>query len=158
MTPIFVEIPQLLIVGVQCLASKENGLCPKMWEVFGSLAKEGLEMKQPATWFGVETYTKEFQTEQKWFYLAGVEVNSLEKIPPTMVGKIVPAARYAVFEHKGVLPGEIGKTFDYVYREWLPKSDFVQAGPWDLERYGPKFLGPLNPESVMEICLPIRAR
>ena len=45
--------------------------------------------------------------------------------------------------------------FGYIYGQWLPKSGFRQAGPYDLERYDARFKGPDDDESVMEICVPI---
>ena len=69
---------------------------------------------------------------------------------------ILPANRYAIFTHKGKLPGRITETFGYIYGEWLPRSGYKQAAPCDFERYDARFKGPDNDESLTEICVPIQ--
>src|SRR6185436_4882693 len=104
---------------------------------------------------GVETYPTDFHTIRKWFYLAGIQVTTLDAVPLALVGKILPANRYAVFSHEGTLPGRLCETFQSIYQQWLPQSGLKLAGAYDFERYDARFLGPLNAESVMEIYVPV---
>ena len=109
----------------------------------------------PDVFLGIETYPPTFSVERKWFYMAAVEVTSFDDLPVGAVAKVIPANVYAVFTYKGKLPGRIGEVFGYIYGEWLPKSGCKQAGPYDFERYGERFKGPDNEDSVTEICVPI---
>ena len=74
----------------------------------------------------------------------------------SMSAKVIPANTYAVFEYKGAITPELGKLFKYIYSEWLPSSGYAIAGPYDFERYGKMFKGPDNPDSILEIFIPIK--
>lgn len=156
MEPKFIELPRILVAGVPYYGDPSDGQFAKMWEILNGMAGQIANQKIPVTHFGVESYTEEFQTKGKWFYLAGVEVTSLDVIPIGAVAKIIPANTYAVFTHTGPLPGTLGETFHYAYHQWLPESGYTQAAAYDLERYDERFLGPTNPHSVMEVCIPVR--
>jgi AraC family transcriptional regulator len=57
---------------------------------------------------------------EKW---AAAEVSDYEEPPAGMERLIVPSGIYAVFIHKG--PASEGpKTYEYIFRQWLPKSDY----------------------------------
>src|SRR5580704_57413 len=124
MEPKIVEFPQILCVGVPYYGDNQNAEIAAAWPLFNSLAEQIKNKKEPRVHLGVETYTAEFDSQRKWFYLAAVEVTSLDEIPVQLVGKIVPANRYAVFTHQGKLPGKIKDTFRYIYGEWLPGSGY----------------------------------
>jgi AraC family transcriptional regulator len=83
------------------------------------------------------------------------EVEDLNSIPSSLVGKVIPAHRYAVFTSQGTLDA-LHKTFQHAYHEWLPKSKYKIADWYDFEYYGERFKGMGNPESVIDIYIPIR--
>jgi predicted transcriptional regulator YdeE len=89
------------------------------------------------------------------FYMASVEVDTFDNLPPTLVAKVIPTNTYAVFTYRGVLDSRLKEAFHAAY-EWLAASDYERAGPYDFEFYGSEFTGPQNPESVLEIWVPIR--
>jgi AraC family transcriptional regulator len=113
-----------------------------------------MKWKNEKVGYGVEFYTEEFQKEKKWFYMACGGVENLNNIPATMVGKIIPAHTYAVFTHKGLLR-DLGKTFQYVYHEWLPNSKYKIGDCYDFELYDERFKGGDNPDSEIDIYLPV---
>jgi len=154
-TPKIIEHPQILVIGVPFYGSPDNGQFAKVWDLSNKINAHIPHQREPATYYGVEAYPEKFRTEGKWFYLAGVEVTSLEAIPVQLVGKVLPAHQYAVFTHHGALPGKLHATFQYAYQTWLPQSSYVQAAPYDFERYDARFLGADNEQSVMEVWIPI---
>lgn len=156
MEPRIEQLPQILCVGVPYYGDNKAGEIPALWPVFHSLADQVKNVTEPRVYLGVEVYTTEFHTQKKWFYLAGTQVSTLADIPVQLFGKILPPNRYAIFTHKGKLPGRIADTFRYIYGEWLPASGYKPAAPYDFERYDARFKGPDNDDSLMEICLPIR--
>ena len=156
MEPKIVQLPQIFCIGVPYYGDNKNGEIPATWPRFNSLSGQIKNKKEPRIHLGVETYTVEFESQRKWFYLAAVEVTTLDEIPVQLVGKILPANRYAVFTHQGKLPGQIAETFRYIYGEWLPSSGYKQAAPYYLERYDTRFKGPDNEESHTDICIPIQ--
>jgi AraC family transcriptional regulator len=129
MEPKIEQFPQILCVGVPYYGDNKNGEIPATWPLFHSLADQVKNKKEPWIHLGVETYTAEFETQRKWFHLAAVEVTSLDEIPIQLAGKILAANRYAIFTHKGKLPGRIMETFRYIYGEWLPRSRLQASRP-----------------------------
>jgi AraC family transcriptional regulator len=88
-------------------------------------------------------------------------VLKLEDIPMEMVGKTLPALEYAVFTHSGILVGEsktIKDTYAYAYGTWLPQSGFENPFRFDFEFYGDRFHGNQDPNSEIEVWLPIRKK
>lgn len=156
MEPKIEQLPQILCVGVPYYGDNKSGEIPGTWPILNSLSDQIRNKKQPCIHLGVETYTTEFETHRRWFYLGAVEVTTLDEIPVQLVGKILPANRYAVFTHKGKLPGRITETFGHIYGEWLPRSGYKQTGPYDFERYDARFKGADNDESLTDICIPIQ--
>ena len=139
MEPKIVQLDAFSVAGFQTFGNPMNGTFGKMWSI---LFESGIKIENHTNSefsYGIESYTEEFDTEKKWFYLAGVEVSSLEKIPTAMSGKVIPANTYAVFEYKGKISSKLGELFGYIYGEWLPKSGYVIAGSYDFECYGKEF-------------------
>ena len=64
-----------------------------------------------------------FETEEEGLmdHIAGMAVEETEGLPESFVAREVPAATYAVFECS---VGTIGKTWDEIYRQWLPSSEY----------------------------------
>ena len=86
--------------------------------------------------------------------MIGVAVDSLDVIPPALVGKTIQPLKYAKFIHKGPSK-DVGMTLDYVYQTWLPKSGNSTAAPFQIEFYGERYKGPDDPNSESEILIPI---
>ncbi len=152
--PRFEEKESFLLVGFADYgAFFETGEIPMIWDRFVKVMQEVPNRINPSTSYGVEFYTEECLAMQKWNYMAAVEVSTLEDIPITMVGKVIPARLYAVFTHKGRLDG-ISHTFRAIYDEWLPTSDYQPDGSFDFEFYGERFRGD-TAESEVDIYLPV---
>ncbi len=138
------------IIGIQFRGTNENNACPKLWDRFlprmgelqGNLAK-------PVTAFGV---CSDLDSDNNVFtYTVGLEVENSAIIPVDMVSMEIPAQEYAIFECS--LP-KIIETIDNIYKNWLPKSDFLRAIGPEFELYDEEF----NPEiadSKMYIYIPV---
>lgn len=92
-----------------------------------------------------------FKEFEKW---AAVEVSSFESVPVGMETLLLPSGLYAVFVHKG--PSSEGrKTYDFIFRIWLPGSEFrLDARPHFAvmgENYKQN-----DPDSEEEIWIPIK--
>jgi len=155
MEPVIKNLPEFCMVGVTTFGSGDSGLFPKSWEMFMKLEKN-VEWKDGTRAFGIEFYTEEFHEEGKWFYMACKEVEDFSSIPVNMVAKRIPEHQYAVFTCKGL--SELGKTFQFAYKEWLPKSDYFMADPFDFELYDERFKGAEDPESVIDIYIPVKKK
>ncbi len=89
-------------------------------------------------------------------YLCGMEVDDFEGLPAEFSRMRVPEQTYAVFTHSGH-SSELQKTWMYILGEWLPNSDYEDAGTPDFERYGPQFDQATGLQD-MEIWIPVRPK
>ena len=153
MEPRVVTLSQFFVVGVAVYGDGKSGLFPKAWDMYMRMAKN-IELKNPKVGYGVEYYTEEFGKEHKFFYMACGEVGDLNSIPASLVGKVIPAHTYAVFTSKGSV-NELKRVFQYAYHEWLPKSKYKIADWYDFEYYDERFKGMDNPESEIDIYIPV---
>jgi predicted transcriptional regulator YdeE len=106
----------------------------KIWDDFEQykikLRPLGIEQR----FFGVTFATNKKDT---FDYLAGVSVHSDAMSPDiNIVSRKVPAARYAVFKCTNQ---DMGKTYQYIYSEWLPASRYkLDTKGCCFEQYAPK--------------------
>ncbi|QMU28073.1 GyrI-like domain-containing protein [Adhaeribacter radiodurans] len=94
------------------------------------------------------------QTEfEKW---AAVEVSGWSEIPEGMESFLLPGAQYAVFTYKGAASnGE--KFFRYIFKNWLPASDYLLDNRPHFEILGEKYKNE-DPDSEEEIYIPIKLK
>ena len=166
MIPQFVSEPKFLsreafyLVGCEKY-TKLTSAIGKAWETLKKYEAEIPNRVNPCTKYGFEDYSRDFSPEtMQFYYMAAVQVSSLDNIPHGMTGKTVPASDYAVFTVKGCnANGEIGKAFRYIYDEWLPNSeyDFSDVICGDFEFYDERW-DCSSAESEIDIYLPIRKK
>ncbi|WJH35450.1 GyrI-like domain-containing protein [Paenibacillus sp. CC-CFT747] len=88
-------------------------------------------------------------------YMAAVGVSRLGKVPEGMDSVSLPGALYAVITRQGRID-DIRAAYRYFYDEWLPQSGYVRADGADFEYYDHRYKGNFDPESVMELWIPVR--
>jgi AraC family transcriptional regulator len=88
-------------------------------------------------------------------YLAAFEVPESAPIPPGMVVREVPGARYARFAHRGPL-ARLDQTLNYIYSSWLLTSSMRHTGGCDLEIYDERFL-PNSESSLIHYAISVAA-
>lgn len=86
-------------------------------------------------------------------YIAGVEVADFDNLPPEFVRARVPAQTYAIFEHRGHVTA-IKRTYEAIWRDWLPKSGRKPADGPTLERMDRRF-DAASGMGTLEIWLPL---
>jgi AraC family transcriptional regulator len=84
--------------------------------------------------------------------MAGNPVTQVDQLPAGMSGWDLTANTYAVLE---TTLTKIGETMDYLYRTWLPASDYYPVDAPSFERYGEAF-SPENP--ILEVYVPVQKR
>ena len=76
--------------------------------------------------FSIQNYGKDYNPSEvhsefeKW---VGVEVENFNTIPEGMESFVISSGTYAVFSFKGNV-SEFPKTRAYIFREWLPNSEY----------------------------------
>jgi AraC family transcriptional regulator len=154
MDPVFQSLPAFHVVGMCGWFEPETGprRIPGLWDRFVPRLASLPPPVGGRTWgvcFGDRPADP--SAPKTFFYMAALEVEGLGDIPPDMVGKTVPAARYAVFTHRGGLSG-LHATIREVWGRWLPASGYRPAGTPDLELYDERF----HPETgEIDLYVPI---
>jgi AraC family transcriptional regulator len=161
MDPKIVKKEAMKVIGMMYYGDNNNWEIPKIWEEFLPMMKAIPNVLPVHEAFGLCFYTERFKQTGLFYYLAGVPVSSLEEIPLELVGKTLPASEYAVFTHKGKIVGKtnpIRDTYAYAYGTWLPSSQYVNPYAYDFEYYNERFAGNENPDSELDIYIPIKRR
>ena len=99
----------------------------------------------------MELYPAGFPADHRWYYMACTEVEGLEEpFPSGMLSRYIPACQYVKFTVRGPVT-EIAPAFQYIYKDWLPKSGVKIAGTYDLELYDSRFVDPCSEDSLVDI-------
>lgn len=156
--PRFVSKAAFTVLGMTCQTTMQNNVIPQLWGDFNRRCKELKSTVQPHTCLGIcmSDPNVEMTESTPFIYLAGMEVSKVDSIPEGMEIKEIPAADYAVFEHKGSLE-KLNDTYDAIYNEWFSSGEHIQQGDYDFELYDERFeFG--SQDSIMEIWVPIKKR
>ncbi|MDL5513421.1 GyrI-like domain-containing protein [Arenibacter sp. M-2] len=90
---------------------------------------------------------------EKW---AVGEVEDFEFLPQGLESYTLLGGLYAVFIHKG-LPSDFPRTAQYIFGEWLPKSDYQLDHREHFEIMGDKYSNN-NSNSEEEVWVPIKRK
>lgn len=156
MEPVIIQQPELTIVGLEILTTlkdnDEDHTIPKLWEKFCPRMSEIKNKKNDDESYGICFGDS---PSQPFTYVAGIEVEKNETVPEGMVCRILPASRYAVFTHKGPLTN-LKETYGHIYGTWFPQSGLELAGMFDFEKYDSRFKGMYDPNTEIDIYVPIK--
>jgi AraC family transcriptional regulator len=150
---------QMTLVGLRTqffgVDSEKNNIgarLPPLWQAFLERMPE-IAGRVPGVCYGV--VRQEQHDSDQLEYHAATEVTGDAQPPAGMVALVVPAARYAMLEHKGPAQ-QIDHTVSYAYSTWLAQSEnaYRHTGGPDLEIYGAAY-HPTNATSVMHYALPV---
>lgn len=152
-TPKITHKAAFTVMGLARQFTMENNTIPQLWDDFNARDKEIPHAIHDAA-IGVCYHDADYAPGKPFTYMAGWAVTKVEAIPDGMSVREIPEGDYAVFEHLGALD-TLGQTYDKIYREWLPASEYEVDHRDDLELYDERFeYG--QPESVMEIWIPVK--
>lgn len=159
--PRFVTREQFNIIGVETRTTTDQNAnfqtIPAFWEeqmAAGVLQKLANlpEVVNPRMTLGI--CMSDDMKSDLFSYVIGTEVVNLDHIPEGMMGKVIPAARYAVFTAKGMLPASVQKVWQYVYQTWFPESGHERGDTPDFELYDERCTGDESCE--VDIWIPIK--
>lgn len=165
MEPEITERGEIILVGMDFYGdpyteaggwSEENAI-GKLWSRFENFYQHNRDRIKNLVseggyevWFGTED-----EDERIKHIFVGVEVERMEDLPLELVGKMLPATRYAHFVLKG---GEIISNWSQgIYDRWLKNSSYEEAHRFLIEYYHPeRFKGLEDETSELDIYLPIK--
>ncbi|MCX6285026.1 MAG: GyrI-like domain-containing protein [Bacteroidetes bacterium] len=159
MVPILVILPAQKFVGKKIRMSFSANRTFELWKSFMPLRKE-IKNAIGNKLYSIEVYPPSFFDNfnpdaefEKW---AAVEVKIFEKVPEDMETLTSPEGLYAIFTHKGpACSGPV--TYDYIFRTWLPGSDFILDQRPHFAVMGEKYKHE-DPESEEDILIPVKSR
>lgn len=131
----------------------------ELWKGF-MLSRKEINNAKGAELYSIEVYPPfffdNFNPDAEFEKWAAVEVNIFKNVPEYMETLTSPGGLYAIFTHKG--PAGSGPiTYDYIFRTWLPGSDFILDQRPHFAVMGEKYKHE-DPESEEEILIPVKPR
>ncbi|MEP7197101.1 MAG: GyrI-like domain-containing protein [Saprospiraceae bacterium] len=147
------------LIGIRIKMSFIENRTKDLWQSFMPRRKEVKNINGPEL-YSVEVYSSNFFDNfnpnlefEKW---AAIEVSYFEYLPEGMETLIFPKGQYAVFIHKG--PASKGaKTYEYIFRSWLPGSSFNLDHRPHFAVMGEKY-NHEEEDSEEEIWIPIKSK
>jgi AraC family transcriptional regulator len=158
MEPRIVRKGEFKVIGMRYVGKNEHGEISQMWVELNPRIKEIPNLTRDPE-YGDVTYgvcgCVEGAEPGVFEYIACLPVSSIEKVPEGMVGKVVPEQTYAVMEAHGIK--DIGPTYEYIIKKWLPSSNYLPGDGPDFELY-PEEFDPEDPESSLYIFFPVKKK
>ncbi len=149
------------LIGKRVQMNWANNKTFELWKSFMPRRKE-IKNNHGTDLYSMQVYDSAFDfknftldtTFDKW---AAIEVTDFENIPPEMESYVLKGGLYAVFLHKG-LASTGAKTFQYIYRIWIPGSDYLlDNSRAHFEILGEKYKNE-DPDSEEEVWIPIKKK
>lgn len=148
MEPKFETKPAFTVVGMMYRGKNKNNEIAQMWQTFHPRMKEIARKVNPDVSYGICGNTDD---DGVFDYLAGFEVANTDITPEGMTSWDVPEQTYAIFP---CTIKTLHETYEYIFKTWLPQSDYKHGGGPDFEFYGEDF----DPEKEnLYIYMPVRS-
>ena len=160
MEPRIESIPEKRLIGKRMRMTLSADKMFKLWHSF--MPERRLILNRISTeLFSIQVYDKSlifdnFNQETGFEKWAAVEVADFDSVPQGMESFILAGGVYAVFIHKGG-PDTFPDTFNLIFRNWLPGSDWVLDDRPHFEVLGEKYKRE-NPDSEEEVWIPVKPK
>jgi AraC family transcriptional regulator len=157
MEPIIKRLSSKKLLGMRiemCLSNNKTaelwqGFMPRRSEITNRIGNDLYSLQVYDDSYSFNSFNPHAMFE-KW---AAVEVSDFKTIPNEMEAFTLLDGLYAVFYYKGLSTDT--KIFQYIYGEWLPKSEYVIDNRPHFEILGEKYKNN-DPDSEEEIWVPIK--
>ena len=158
MEPRFEFLSEKKLVGVHLRMSLVDNKTRELWASFMPRREEVMS-RRGSDFFNLQVYESDhylkFNPARAYDAWALVEVNAHDLIPEGMEKFIIPEGEYAVFIHKGA--NTAANTFQYIFSQWLPISDYLLDNRPHFEVLGVKYKNN-DPNSEEEVWIPIKKK
>jgi len=123
----------------------------KLWKKFETL-EDQIKHEIPGIRYEIHIENKNSQPVRHFCFI-GIEVEKIEDIPIEMFVKEIPEGEYVSFTHQ-FKDGGFKEAFEKIYT-WLKNSKYKSSHPFDIQSYDPSYKGPDDPNSEVEILIPV---
>lgn len=157
---VIVTKPAMKLIGIE--SRIEDGVSsPDLWkkyfdeweQTFGSISHLRVDPEKE-----IDYALSVDRDESGYTYFIGIEVTSVEHVPLGTKVRTIPKTKYARFTAIGPVGESMGRTYDYIFREWFPSSSYQTAAGPIMEHYDMRcatHLGTPPEKHEMEIYIPI---
>lgn len=159
LTPIITTRDEMKMVGIVTRTSNAcemgpNGAIPKLWQQYVEQQigeKIPNQAEQPVL---LGLYTNyESDVSGEYDMVIGMTVHTLDTIPDGMVGKVIPAAKYAVFTSpKGPFMEVVPVTWQAIW-QWMQTTNEVRTYTGDFEYYDERSSNPNDAQVDIYIAI-----
>lgn len=152
------ELPEIFVVGIEGETNLADNRMPEMWRQLLALVDQIPNPHPEKRSYGICQTSQNrhhFSSDTVFTEFVGIEVESFGCLSANLKGIVIPAGKYAVFTHTGSL-AEFHKTYEYIWGTWFLHTKEQLANRVDVEVYDQRFLGPDNPATQIDICIPIQ--
>lgn len=148
------------LIGFNTTMSLTQNTTGALWQRFMTRRKE-VQNAAGTDLYSLQIYDekldfKDFNLSTQFVKWATIEVSDFSMIPAEMETLDLPGGLYAVFLYKG-RPSDFGPTFNYIFNEWFPASEYKLDNRPHFEILGAKYKNN-DPESEEEIWVPIKKK
>jgi predicted transcriptional regulator YdeE len=138
----------------------EENQIGRLWQRFMDYLKsQGPHLSShfiPGASYELHLYGPETEETGVFEVFVGLGMKNLAYLPLDLVGKVLPAATYAVFTLQG---RAIMTDWDREIADWLEGSDYQDAYPFNFQYYDARFVGLDRIEdSTLDVYLPIEKK
>lgn len=155
MTPRIVRKPAFHVIGMAGrFMPATTSRIPELWERFARGPMLTVPHRRGHHTLGVCIDADPATLEAEGFsYVAGVEVERIDDVPPGLVAITIAANTYAVLTHTGHI-SRLPDTVKQVWGRWLPSSPYVHVPAPDFEWYDERW-DPATGEGEIDLYVPI---
>lgn len=160
MEPRIEKIQELKLIGKKIRMSFAGNKTRELWQGFMPKRVEIQNTTGPEL-YSVEIYNntgffRNFNPTNEFEKWAAVKVGDFSVIPDEMDSLVIPEGYYAVFYYKGK-PSEAQATYQYIYSNWIPNSEYELDNRPHFALMGAKYKGE-DPDSEEELWIPIKKK
>jgi len=160
MKPRIEILPTKKLVGKSIRMSLTDNKTGELWKWFMT-RKNQINSTFGSALYSMQVYDKsldfrDFNQNVEFEKWAAIEVADFNSVPDEMDSYILKGGLYAVFIHKGSA-NEFQKTFQFIFGNWLPSSEYNLDNRPHFELLGEKYKNN-DPSSEEEVWIPIRQK
>ncbi|MGD1960011.1 MAG: GyrI-like domain-containing protein [Fulvivirga sp.] len=156
--PRTVVLQKKKLVGISLPMSLTNNRTGQLWSSFVPRLDE-IKNTVNSNKFSLQIYAEDhfsnFSPANEFIKWAALEVTDFDSIPEDMQSLELSGGLYAVFDYKG--SSQDTSVFQYIFSEWLPKSDYILDDRPHFEILGEKYKNN-DSDSEEEIWIPVKKK
>ncbi len=160
MKPRIEQIGEIKLIGTTVTHSMTNMKYDQLWNGFMPRSAEvRTNLEKPrmvqASIYDICEGNTEWTNDTEFRTMAAYEVKDFGHVPDGMEKLTVGGGKFAVFTYKGTAAGLL-EFYKNIFENWLQENKLEFDVRSDFEIYDHRFVGPMNPDSEWDICIPVK--